>query len=44
MSRIIKMSTPKTRPVRPGLAVVRQTAGISPISQWFTLDRFWACA
>jgi hypothetical protein len=26
--------------LRPGFAVVRQTAGISRTFQWFTMDRF----
>jgi transposase len=30
--------------IYPGFAVVRQTAGVSETSQWFTLDRFGACA
>jgi hypothetical protein len=34
----------KTRLIEPGFAVVRQTAGVSETSQWFTLDRFGACA
>ena len=29
---------------RPGFAVVRQTRGISLISQWLAADGFWACA
>jgi hypothetical protein len=30
--------------IRPVFAVLRQTVRIWPLSQWFTMDRFGACA
>ena len=34
----------KGHAVRPVFAVLRQTVRIWPLSQWFTMDRFGACA